>query len=343
MKEKEDIGKLIADARKKKKLTQQELAKLLMVSDKAISNWETGKNYPDLTYIKDISKYLDIDLINLIVDKKQKDYNKIIKIMFYTLMIILTLLIAFLLTYFINNYNKFKFYTINLDSKKYVINDSYLIIDNNEVILSLNDIEGDHDYKVTLYYLNGNEKYIIATKNNYKAIKIEENLNNLEYFNKDILNNLDKLYLEIEYYNEDGEVVDNINLIIKEKSVNNKLYYINNNKLKINMASGRIITLLNNNGYVRSDNNTYVKNKDNLTLEYNVVDMIYSYTLEENEMKYIAVYQIDKDILNYEVEYHGVVVEGFTYQNEEVSCLIGKCDNNKELMENFFNEYNLLK
>ena len=343
MKEKEDIGKQIAAARKKKKLTQQELAKLLMVSDKAISNWETGKNYPDLTYIKDISKYLDIDLINLIVDKKQKDYNKIIKIMFYILMIILTLLIAFLLTYFINNYNKFKFYTISLDNKKYVINDSYLMIDNNELIFSLNDIEGDHDYKVTLYYLNGSKKYIIATKNNYKSIKIEENLNNLEYFNKDILNNLDKLYLEIEHYSENGEVIDNINLIVKEKSSNNKLYYINNNKLKTNMVSDRIITLLNNNGYVRSDNNTYVKNKDNLTLAYNVVDKIYSYTLEENEMKYNAVYQIDKDILHYEVEYHSVVVEGFTYQNEKVSCLIGKCNNNKELIESFFNEYNLLK
>ena len=343
MKEKEDIGKLIADARKKKKLTQQELAKILMVSDKAVSNWETGKNYPDLTYLKDISKYLDIDLINLIVGKKKKDYNRIIKIIFYTLMVILTLLIDFLLTYFINNYNKFKFYTISLDSKKYVMNDSYLMIDNNELIFSLNDIGDNYDYKVTLYYLNGNNKYIIATKNNYKFIKIEENINNLDYFNKDILNNLDKLYLEITYVKDDKEVVDNINLIVKEKSVNNKLYYLNKSNSKRNMVSERVITLLNNNGYMRSDNNVYIKNKDDLNLEYNIADKIYTYTLDKDEMKYVAFYQIDQDILHYEVEYQGVVVEEFTYQNKEVSCLIGKCDNYKELVDNLFNEYNLLK
>ena len=342
MKEKEEIGKLIADARKKKKLTQQELAKILMVSDKAVSNWETGKNYPDLIYLKDISKYLDIDLINLIVDKHHKDYSKILKILFYVLMVILTTLIVFLLTYFINNYNKFKFYNISLDSKKYVINDSYLMIDNNEVILSLNDIEGDYDYKVTLYYLNGNNKYVLATKNNYKYIKIEENLNNLVYFNKDILNNLDKLYLEIEYVKDDKQVKENISLIIKEKSINNKLYYINKNYQK-KKVSDKVITLLNNNGYVRSDNNTYIKNKDNLTLEYNVVDMTYSYTLEENNMKYMAYYEVDNNIMHYAVEYQDVIVEEFTYQDDKVSCLIGKCENNKELMDNFFKEYNLVK
>ena len=44
----EKTGKLIADLRKEKNLTQGELAELLHVSDKAISRWETGRGFPDI-------------------------------------------------------------------------------------------------------------------------------------------------------------------------------------------------------------------------------------------------------------------------------------------------------
>ena len=40
------IGKFILESRKKKKLTQAELADKLGVSEKSISNWENGKNMP---------------------------------------------------------------------------------------------------------------------------------------------------------------------------------------------------------------------------------------------------------------------------------------------------------
>ena len=41
------IGKFIAELRKEKKLTQEELAVLLGVSNKSVSRWENGKNLPD--------------------------------------------------------------------------------------------------------------------------------------------------------------------------------------------------------------------------------------------------------------------------------------------------------
>ena len=45
------IGKFIAENRKKKKLTQSELAEKLGVTDRSISNWENGKNMPDLVFL----------------------------------------------------------------------------------------------------------------------------------------------------------------------------------------------------------------------------------------------------------------------------------------------------
>ncbi len=43
-----EFGKLLTQLRKEKGLTQIQLAEKLNVTDKAISRWETGKNYPDI-------------------------------------------------------------------------------------------------------------------------------------------------------------------------------------------------------------------------------------------------------------------------------------------------------
>ncbi len=58
----EKIGKLIAECRKTKKLTQVQLANLLGVTDKSVSKWENGVCLPDVSLYKEICKILDITL-----------------------------------------------------------------------------------------------------------------------------------------------------------------------------------------------------------------------------------------------------------------------------------------
>ena len=72
------IGKFIADKRKEKKLTQQQLAEKLGVSDRAISNWENGKNMPDISLLPIISKELDVTVNDLMSGEKvdKKDYQE---------------------------------------------------------------------------------------------------------------------------------------------------------------------------------------------------------------------------------------------------------------------------
>ena len=43
-------------------LTQEELAKKVMVSRTAVSKWETGKGYPSLDTLKEISLLFDISI-----------------------------------------------------------------------------------------------------------------------------------------------------------------------------------------------------------------------------------------------------------------------------------------
>ncbi|MBE6160501.1 MAG: helix-turn-helix domain-containing protein [Lactobacillales bacterium] len=66
----EKIGKFILECRKSKKLTQFELAEKLGVTDKSISNWENGRNMPDLSLFKPLCEILDISINDLISGEK---------------------------------------------------------------------------------------------------------------------------------------------------------------------------------------------------------------------------------------------------------------------------------
>ena len=64
------IGKFIAECRKNKKLTQQELAEKIGVTDRAISNWENGRRLPDYSLLKSLSNELDISINELLTGEK---------------------------------------------------------------------------------------------------------------------------------------------------------------------------------------------------------------------------------------------------------------------------------
>lgn len=72
------IGIFIQDCRKMKKITQLELAEKLGVTDRTISNWENGKNMPDLSMFKPLCDILGITINELLSGEKilSKDYTE---------------------------------------------------------------------------------------------------------------------------------------------------------------------------------------------------------------------------------------------------------------------------
>ena len=59
-------GKKIAELRKEKGLTQKELAEKLHVTDKAISKWERGINFPELMVMENLAEELDVSVVELL-------------------------------------------------------------------------------------------------------------------------------------------------------------------------------------------------------------------------------------------------------------------------------------
>lgn len=74
----EKIGKYIAQNRKDKKMTQQELGEKLGVTDKTISRWENGNYMPDLSLLKPLSKELGISINELLSGERinKEDYQE---------------------------------------------------------------------------------------------------------------------------------------------------------------------------------------------------------------------------------------------------------------------------
>lgn len=67
------IADTIRVERKKKELTQAQLAEQLFVSRQLISKWETGKGYPDLEQVAKLSEIFDLSIDTII-----KGDNKIV-------------------------------------------------------------------------------------------------------------------------------------------------------------------------------------------------------------------------------------------------------------------------
>ena len=58
-------GQTIKKLREAKNMTQSELARIIGVSDKAVSKWETSKGLPDITLIEPLSQALGVSVMEL--------------------------------------------------------------------------------------------------------------------------------------------------------------------------------------------------------------------------------------------------------------------------------------
>lgn len=74
--EKYITGDIIKKLREKKNMTQSGLADMLCVSDKAVSKWETGRSYPDITLLEPIAKTLGVSVTELLSGEEITNANR---------------------------------------------------------------------------------------------------------------------------------------------------------------------------------------------------------------------------------------------------------------------------
>ena len=65
-------GAFLKELRKEKKLTQEQLAEILQVSNRTVSRWENGANLPDLDLLIQIADYYEVELGELLDGERRE-------------------------------------------------------------------------------------------------------------------------------------------------------------------------------------------------------------------------------------------------------------------------------
>ena len=69
-------GAVIRKLREGKKMTQDELAEKIFVSGKAVSKWETGQGFPDISLLEPLAQALGISVIELLSGEDIRNTNR---------------------------------------------------------------------------------------------------------------------------------------------------------------------------------------------------------------------------------------------------------------------------
>ena len=69
-------GAAIRRRREEKGLTQEELAEMIHVSGKAVSKWETGQGFPDVSLLEPLAKALDLSVTELLSGEEIRNRNR---------------------------------------------------------------------------------------------------------------------------------------------------------------------------------------------------------------------------------------------------------------------------
>lgn len=252
----EKIGKFIASSRKKKNMTQEELAEKINVTNKAISKWENGRGLPDCSLFNSICNVLDISIEELLSGENSPKNDNVIteymtykekqkkKMNIFILLINIMLFVIFLfILFFINNYKNINIYRLRGESENFRYTEGIFVQSNIKSIFKsgLIDIKNAQITEknisgLSLVLYNDNEYYSIYSTSNDEDTFIIDDYGYDEYFPSsseyDIPNNL---YLFISYRIDDTIHTEKMKLESEKILTNNKIVYkkidsITNNK-----------------------------------------------------------------------------------------------------------------
>ena len=213
----EKIGKFIKEIRKKNNLTQAELAEKYNVTYQAVSKWENGKNMPDISLIKQISKDFNINLEEF-YDGEYKNIKKNKKI--YIIIAICVLILFLIVIYCLKLNSSFNFKPISTSCEDFKISGS---ISYNKIksAIYITNIEycGEEDDNVyksvdcTLYESHNNVIKRVSNESFYgKDVKLETFLDTVTFVIDNYTSSCkeykdNELYLEIKAVNNDNKTI----------------------------------------------------------------------------------------------------------------------------------------
>ena len=238
-----ELGKKIIKLRKDNNLTQVELAEKYFVTRQTVSNWENGRNYPDLETIVKISDDFNISLDILLkedirmlknIDNSVRATKKYKNILKYTFIFVCLLIFV---SYKVVMLNKYQWNMSDFDTSM-IFNETLTItsnIENNSDCISIDNMS----------FSNYFDNFVDAKNNSNFKVKYDNDNIVVSFYSlssqNQFINILSKESLEIGFDNTNGKVVntsDSMRKYLNSQGIKNDIdllkyikdnYYFKNN------------------------------------------------------------------------------------------------------------------
>ncbi len=351
----EKIGKFIAELRKERKMTQEDLAKELLTVRETVSKWERGIYIPSNEMLMKLGSFFDVSINEIFYGERKNQYNdkkidsvplnimrenkkKFRKLLIFSTTTIILLVISFLTYYFLNNYNSIHVYKIYGSSDDISLNDGLMIVSKEKGYIQLGNIDNyskNDIEKVRLFFKkNGQENNIYIDFNNVLNHLLINNFNYNELFKySDLKNIINNLYLEITFTTGNDSV---IKLNLEKDFSNNKIFDDNSNS-NIDDKKQSENKNLDIPKYIE-ENFEFNKELDEYYLKTERSDMIIDhkfnvetnlYTIEEiqqnSKISHYDYFLLDNSLMYYQLN-NDNIENNFTFELTNKQCIYGQCD-----------------
>ena len=344
------IGPFIAQLRKEKKMTQEDLAEKLIVDRATVSKWERGEYIPNISILLELQKIFDVSINEILYgERKNKDNNneidslpinimnnskrKIRRLFIISITIIILLITMFFAYYFIDNYNSIKIFKITAENDKLLINNGLLIISREKSYIRIGDIETFKKNKISkieLYFFKNKKKNIIFSGGiDISKVVYENKFNYNELFKySDINYIINNLYLKIIF---DDNSVSNVKLILKKDFSNNKIF--NSKNLESIGDSSKTDLLKTIPKYIK-DNFNYNREYEKYYREYKLDNYLVQEEFHYNVQIYMLIKKFDKYDEFFEYNLSDKKVNHYIIKNDIMSDYYEFDYNNKQCVNN---------
>lgn len=356
----EKIGKFIKELRIENNMTQQQLADKIPITREAVSKWERGRNKPDRTSLKILSKLFNVTTEELILGRRNEfnnikenkelalnlydENNKKQKVVKYLIISIIGLIILFFAYYFISTFNSIKIYNISYEdtNNNIMVYNGIFVTTREKFYFNFSDISiPDNITKLELYYMDNDNKHTIYETNN-SYINIYDYYQYERYFDYKYLNTvINNLYLLIK--SDTNEY--NIKLNIKKDFANNKLFFFNEDNVGNNQAHLLEYDTNININLIKEKfefkDNIYKYENDNIIFYYMVKSNLLTFKNENNKYNYEEWnYYIPEKSIEYKKIVNNKITNYYSFKNNQYNCLIDNCNFDKEKIKYFFVKLN---
>lgn len=352
--EENNFSTFIKELRMEKGLSQDELAKALYVHRTTVNKWENDNVIPLNDKLLLIADYFDISVDELLNGKRSdisnvsstrnntiveliKSKTRSQKLLIFSVLATLIVLIGFLTYYFISNYKSIKLYRVYGENDDIRTRDGLLFFSKDKVYFRPGNFYDDNDNMISvdlirLYYFDENDDEVILLTGASKNLIIEKEKSREAFIDR--LNNNEKVYMDACYKNSCQKMELNyfndfnndtlINKEVKNESVNEL-----NTKVK---SKDELIDGLIKNGFTFNEKDmSYVKNED---------DVIYYYYKNTGVVKIINNNEKDLFVLKlYENSRKVIINDCEMNSNIYISDYTNKNDKNYKTFKKYYDKF----